>query len=159
MLDQNTFIETVQSVAEIIRTSAEPIGRDEIMSYFKDMELNKAQEDMYLNFSSHRMSRRMRVQAIMRMNHMRTNYMDESSENAALNNVIYSEGDSMDAIAGGKNNKAKQDNEAEPDIDEDSLSRIHLCLGCILRSLKRYLITQRPSRTICTKSCLQVMRV
>lgn len=73
MLDQNTFIETVQSVAEIIRTSAEPIGRDEIMSYFKDMELNKAQEDMYLNFSSHRMSRRMRVQAIMRMNHMRTN--------------------------------------------------------------------------------------
>ena len=31
------------------------------------------------------------------------------------------EGDSMDAIAGGKNNKAKQDNEAEPDIDEDSL--------------------------------------
>ena len=46
MLDQNTFIETVQSVAEIIRTSAEPIGRDEIMSYFKDMELNKAQEDM-----------------------------------------------------------------------------------------------------------------
>ena len=64
----------------------------------------------------------MRVQAIMRMNHMRTNYMgDESSENAALNNVIYSEGDSMDAIAGGKNNKAKQDNEAEPDIDEDSL--------------------------------------
>ena len=26
MLDQNTFIETVQSVAEIIRTSAEPIG-------------------------------------------------------------------------------------------------------------------------------------
>ena len=37
----------VQSVAEIIRTSAEPIGRDEIMSYFKDMELNKAQEDVY----------------------------------------------------------------------------------------------------------------
>ena len=27
----------------------------------------------------------------------------------------------MDAIAGGKNNKTKQDNEAEPDIDEDSL--------------------------------------
>lgn len=28
MLDQNTFIETVQSVAEIIRTSAEPIEYD-----------------------------------------------------------------------------------------------------------------------------------
>lgn len=70
MLDQNTFIETVQSVAEIIRTSAEPIGRDEIMSYFKDMELNKAQEDMVFEFliTPH-----------------------------------------------------EQDNEAEPDIDEDSL--------------------------------------
>ena len=50
MLDQNTFIETVQSVAEIIRTSAEPISREEIMSYFKDMELNKAQEDMVFEF-------------------------------------------------------------------------------------------------------------
>ena len=30
MLDQNTFIETVQSVAEIIRTSAEPIGSDAV---------------------------------------------------------------------------------------------------------------------------------
>ena len=75
MLDQNTFIETVQSVAEIIRTSAEPIGRDEIMSYFKDMELNKAQEDMVFEFLITPHEQRMRVQAIMRMNHMRTNYM------------------------------------------------------------------------------------
>ena len=34
-------------------------------------------------------------------------HVDESSENAALNNVIYSEGDSMDAIAGGKLTKAR----------------------------------------------------
>ena len=96
MLDQNTFIETVQSVAEIIRTSAEPIGRDEIMSYFKDMELNKAQEDMVFEFL----------------------ITPHEQENESAGD---SEGDSMDAIAGGKNNKAKQDNEAEPDIDEDSL--------------------------------------
>lgn len=74
MLDQNTFIETVQSVAEIIRTSAEPIGRDEIMSYFKDMELNKAQEDMVFEFLITPHEQEMRVQVIMRMNH-RTNYM------------------------------------------------------------------------------------
>ncbi len=160
MLDQNTFIETVQSVAEIIRTSAEPIGRDEIMSYFKDMELNKAQEDMVFEFliTPHEQENES-AGDYEDESHEDELHGDESSENAALNNVIYSEGDSMDAIAGGKNNKAKQDNEAEPDIDEDSLIRIHLCLGCILRSLKRYLITQRPSRTICTKSCSQVMRV
>ena len=74
MLDQNTFIETVQSVAEIIRTSAEPIGRDEIMSYLRIWSLIKRRRIWYLNFSSHHMSRRMRVQVIMRMNH-RTNYM------------------------------------------------------------------------------------
>ena len=113
MLDQNTFIETVQSVAEIIRTSAEPIGRDEIMSYFKDMELNKAQEDMVFEFL---------ITPHEQENESAGDYEDEATENAALNNIIYSEGDSMDAIKKKKkNNKDNQDNEAEPDIDEDSL--------------------------------------
>lgn len=122
MLDQNTFIETVQSVAEIIRTSAEPIGRDEIMSYFKDMELNKAQEDMVFEFliTPHEQENES-AGDYEDESHEDELHEDESSENAALNNVIYSEGDSMDAIAGGKNNIDKQDNEAEPDIDEDSL--------------------------------------
>ena len=52
MVDQNTFIETVQSVSQIIRTSADPIGREEIMSYFKDMDLNAQQEEMVLEFLS-----------------------------------------------------------------------------------------------------------
>ena len=121
MLDQNTFIETVQSVAEIIRTSAEPIGRDEIMSYFKDMELNKAQEDMVFEFLITPHEQENESAGDYEDESQDELHGDESSENAALNNVIYSEGDSMDAIAGGKNNKAKQDNEAEPDIDEDSL--------------------------------------
>ena len=118
MLDQNTFIETVQSVAEIIRTSAEPIGRDEIMSYFKDMELNKAQEDMVFEFLITPHEQENESAGDYEDEPQDELHGDESSENAALNNVIYSEGDSMDAIAGGKNNKAKQDNEAEPDIDE-----------------------------------------
>lgn len=113
MLDQNTFIETVQSVAEIIRTSAEPIGRDEIMSYFKDMELNKAQEDMVFEFLITPHEQENESAGDYEDESQDELHGDESSENAALNNVIYSEGDSMDAIAGGKNNKAKQDNEAE----------------------------------------------
>ena len=75
MLDQNTFIETVQSVAEIIRTSAEPIGRDEIMSYFKDMELNKAQEDMVFEFLITPHEQEDESAGITRKNHVRTNYM------------------------------------------------------------------------------------
>ena len=43
MVDQNTFTETIRAVQDIIRTSAEPMTREEILSYFKDMDLNKAQ--------------------------------------------------------------------------------------------------------------------
>lgn len=121
MLDQNTFIETVQSVAEIIRTSAEPIGRDEIMSYFKDMELNKAQEDMVFEFLITPHEQEESAGDYEDESHEDELHENEESENDTLNNVIYSEGDSMDAIAGGKNDKDKQDNEDESDIDEDSL--------------------------------------
>ena len=34
MLDQNTFTETIRAVQDIIRTSAEPMTREEILSYF-----------------------------------------------------------------------------------------------------------------------------
>ena len=40
MLDQNTFTETIRAVQDIIRTSAEPMTREEILSYFKDMDLS-----------------------------------------------------------------------------------------------------------------------
>ena len=35
MLDQNTFTETIRAVQDIIRTSAEPMTREEILSYFR----------------------------------------------------------------------------------------------------------------------------
>ena len=50
MVDQNTFTENIREVAEIIRTSAEPMSREEILGYFKDMELNTEQENMVLEF-------------------------------------------------------------------------------------------------------------
>ncbi len=144
MLDQNTFIETVQSVAEIIRTSAEPISREEIMSYFKDMELNKAQEDMVFEFliTPHEDAQPQDEDT----QEIASDYEDESLESDIPNNVIYSEGDPMDTLAGGKNTKDKQknvdkavtdnksadgisedietdtdENEDDLDIDEDSL--------------------------------------
>ncbi len=121
MLDQNTFIETVQSVVEIIRTSAEPISREEIMSYFKDMELNKAQEDMVFEFliTPHE---DMQTQD-EDVQESKPDYEDESLEDAIPNNVIYSEGDPMDTLADEKNTKdnSTDKNDYDLDIDEDSL--------------------------------------
>lgn len=134
MLDQNTFIETVQSVAEIIRTSAEPIGRDEIMSYFKDMELNKAQEDMVFEFLITPHEQENESAGDYEDEPQDELHGDESSENAALNNVIYSEGDSMDAIAGGKNNKAKQDDMYKKLLAGDE-SVIHIISNFWLKSV------------------------
>lgn len=50
MLDQNIFMETVQSVKEIAKTQAEPMSREEILSYFKDMELTEAHKEMIYQF-------------------------------------------------------------------------------------------------------------
>lgn len=50
MLDQNTFTETVRAVKEIVRTSAEPMTRAEMLSYFKDMDLNEQQEELVVSF-------------------------------------------------------------------------------------------------------------
>lgn len=122
MLDQNTFIETVQSVAEIIRTSAEPISREEIMSYFKDMELNKAQEDMVFEFliTPHEDTQPQDEDA----QDSTSDYEDEVLEEAMPNNVIYSEGDPMDTLAGGKNKKDKQRNVDKAGNDDKSSDRI-----------------------------------
>ena len=108
MVDQNTFIETVQSVSQIIRTSAEPIGREEIMSYFKDMDLNKAQEDLIFDFL---------------LNHhdepengyedVETENTDEVSEKNS--DIIYSEGEPI----GQKKDTASDEN--DDGFDEDSL--------------------------------------
>ena len=50
MLDQNTFMETIREVAEIIRTSAEPLSKEEILNYFDRMELNEAQKNRVLEY-------------------------------------------------------------------------------------------------------------
>jgi RNA polymerase primary sigma factor len=50
MLDQSVFTETIHEVAEIIRTSATPLSKEEILRYFKEMELNEQQENMVLEF-------------------------------------------------------------------------------------------------------------
>lgn len=108
MVDQNTFIETVQSVSQIIRTSAEPIGREEIMSYFKDMDLNKAQEDLIFDFLLNHHDEPENGQE-----YVETENTDEVSEKNT--DIIYSEGEPI----GQKKDTASDEN--DDGFDEDSL--------------------------------------
>ena len=39
MLDRNTFMETLRAVAEVCRTSTDPLSKEEILNYFEGMEL------------------------------------------------------------------------------------------------------------------------
>lgn len=50
MLDQNAFMETLHAVAEIMRTSEKTMSREEILSYFKDMELSEEQKNMVFEY-------------------------------------------------------------------------------------------------------------
>ena len=50
MLDQSLFTETIHEVSEIIRVSQGNMTREEILGYFKDMDLNEAQQNMVLEF-------------------------------------------------------------------------------------------------------------
>ena len=52
MVDRNTFMETLRDVAEIVRTSATPMSREDVMAYFKDMDLSSEQEDMVFTYLS-----------------------------------------------------------------------------------------------------------
>ena len=46
MLDRNAFMETLRSVAELGRTSTEPLSKEEILKYFEGMELTEEHVEM-----------------------------------------------------------------------------------------------------------------
>lgn len=50
MTDQNTFMETVNSVREIIRIAEIPMSKEEILAYFEDMELDEKQKQLVLDY-------------------------------------------------------------------------------------------------------------
>lgn len=53
MSNQSNFMETLRSVAEIVRVSGEPVKRDDIKTYFKDMDLTDEQEEMVYQYLLH----------------------------------------------------------------------------------------------------------
>ncbi len=50
MTDQNTFMEVVQNVAEIVRTAEVPMTEEEILAYFSDMDLDENQKKLVLEY-------------------------------------------------------------------------------------------------------------
>lgn len=50
MIDKNLFIETLHEVAELARTSGQPMTREEIRKYFGDMNLSAQQEEMVYEY-------------------------------------------------------------------------------------------------------------
>lgn len=50
MLDRNSFMETLRSVAEIRRTTTEPLSKEEVLKYFEGMELTEEQTEMVYQY-------------------------------------------------------------------------------------------------------------
>ena len=50
MLDRNAFMETLRSVAELGRTSTEPLSKEEILKYFEGMELTEEHVEMIYQY-------------------------------------------------------------------------------------------------------------
>ena len=50
MLDRNTFMETLRAVAEVCRTSTDPLSKEEILNYFEGMELTEEHIEMIYQY-------------------------------------------------------------------------------------------------------------
>lgn len=50
MVDKITFMETLHSVQELIQTNAEPMTKEVIQEYFKEMDLSKEQQEMVYQY-------------------------------------------------------------------------------------------------------------
>ena len=50
MLDRNSFMETLRAVAEVCRTSTDPLAKEEILKYFDGMELSEEQVEMIYQY-------------------------------------------------------------------------------------------------------------
>ena len=46
MINQDVFMDTLRAVKEIIRTSAKPLTKEEMLGYFSEMELSDEQKNM-----------------------------------------------------------------------------------------------------------------
>lgn len=53
MIDKITFMETLRLVQEIAKTSTEPMSKEEIQTYFQEMDLSEEQQEMIYQYLLH----------------------------------------------------------------------------------------------------------
>lgn len=105
MLDQSLFTETIHEVAEIIRVSQGNMTREEILGYFKDMDLSEEQQNMVLDF--------------LLNPHSEDEEIEDNEENAQDDIAAYNAAGAESAgngtkAKGTKSSDGDTDNEAEP---------------------------------------------
>ena len=50
MIDRNSFMETLRSVAELRRTSVDPLSKEDILKYFEGMELTEEHKELIYQY-------------------------------------------------------------------------------------------------------------
>lgn len=86
MTDQNTFMEVVQNVAEIVRTAEVPMSEEEILAYFSDMDLDENQKKLVLEYIVTAESRQQ--EEIAREQTAEAIHVDEESEEEPKSKVF-----------------------------------------------------------------------
>lgn len=100
MLDQSLFTETIHEVAEIIRVSQGNMTREEILGYFKDMDLSEEQQNMVLDF--------------LLNPHSEDEEIEDNEENAQDDIAAYNAAGNGTKAKETKSSDGDTDNEAEP---------------------------------------------
>ena len=78
MIDKTNFMETLRSVAELTRTSNEPLSREEVMSYFCDMDLTKEQQELIYQYILHPVDESEQEETIEEQEHLDEPVIEEN---------------------------------------------------------------------------------
>lgn len=97
MVDKITFMETLRSVAEITKTSNEPLSREEIQKYFENMDLSEEQQEMVYQYF------------LTPQPDITENEVESSSEQENTNQELLSEEDLTDEVTSGEDTELKSE--------------------------------------------------
>ena len=83
MIDRTNFMETLRSVVELTKTSNEPLSREEVMSYFSDIELTSEQQEMVYQYLL-----QPRDEEIEKESHDEEEQSQQSTEDAQMDDTV-----------------------------------------------------------------------
>ena len=89
MTDQNTFMEMVHNVAEIVRTAPVPMTEEEILVYFADMDLDESKKKLVLEYILSAESRKLEEEQRADEESQQAVEQEISSENEEPNSKVF----------------------------------------------------------------------